>query len=317
MHIQSSDVKIIERAAVLIRDGGLVAMPTETVYGLAADATNNEAVAAIFAAKGRPSFNPLIIHVSDLAMARDYVEVNEIAEKLAAAFWPGPLTLVLPRKRHSTISLLASAGGDTLGVRVPAHPIARALITAADRPLAAPSANRSGKVSPTTAQHVREEFGDAVRVIDGGACTVGIESTVLDLTSSTPLLLRPGGVSQKEIERILGVRISTLALQQGVLKSPGLLESHYAPSLPVRLNVINPTKDEALLAFGPNVPAGAMRVINLSKTGDDREAAARLFAALREVDSSDYSAIAVMPIPDSGLGAAINDRLRRAAAERP
>jgi L-threonylcarbamoyladenylate synthase len=318
MNIETATTKIIERGAELIRQGQLVAFPTETVYGLGADATNDAAVAEIFAAKGRPSFNPLIIHVNGIAMAKEYVQWNALAEKLAMAFWPGPLTLVLPRIANSRISLLASAGGDTLGVRMPQHDVALALIAASGKPVAAPSANRSGRVSPTTAKHVGEEFGSDLKLIlDGGACKVGVESTVLDVTGDEPVLLRPGGVAREAIESMLGRAIATLQEKQAVLKSPGMLDSHYAPSLPVRLNITAPLASEALIAFGDEVPKGAKRVINLSDSGNDKQAAARLFSVLRELDSPDYSAIAVMPIPDAGLGAAINDRLRRAAAERP
>lgn len=317
MHIQPVTRINIDRAAELIKSGQLVAFATETVYGIGADATNGVAVAEIFCLKGRPAFNPLIAHVDGVAMAQREVVWNAVAEKLAAAFWPGPLTLVLQRSKNSRVSLLASAGGDTLGVRCPAHDAARALITAAGVPLAAPSANKSGRVSPTTAQHVREEFGDEVKMIlDGGACSVGVESTVLDLSGDVPVMLRPGGVTREAIEALLGMKISTSQVRQAVLKSPGMLESHYAPKLTVRLNVMQPQAGEALLAFGANVPAGATCVLNLSESGDVCEAAANLFAMLRELDSPEYSAIAVMPVPDSGLGVAINDRLKRAAAER-
>lgn len=306
----------IKGAATLIISGHLVSFPTETVYGLGADATNDKAVAEIFAIKGRPQFNPLIVHVNSVDMAKQEVEWSPIAEKLAEAFWPGPLTLVLPRKADSRISLLASAGGDTLAVRMPAHDIALALIAASEKPLAAPSANKSGRVSPTTARHVRDEFGDALPVLDGGACNVGVESTVLDLTSATPLLLRPGGVTREALETILGAPLATVQEKAATLKSPGMLESHYAPTLPVRLNVTKPLATEALLSFGSTIPAGAKKVLSLSESGDDKEAAAKLFSALRELDSQEFTAIAVMPIPESGLGSAINDRLRRAAADR-
>lgn len=314
--MQSANAINIESAATLLKNGHLVSFPTETVYGLGADATNDKAVAEIFAIKGRPEFNPLIVHVDSLAMAKQEVEWSPTADILAKAFWPGPLTLVLPRKANSSISLLASAGGDTLGVRMPAHDIALTLITAAAKPLAAPSSNRSGRVSPTTAQHVKDEFGDALPVLDGGACIVGVESTVLDLTSDAPLLLRHGGVPKEALEAILGVSIATLQEKAATLKSPGMLESHYAPSLPVRLNVTKPFATEALLSFGSNVPKGAKKVVSLSDSGDDKEAAAKLFAALRALDSQEFTAIAVMPIPETGLGSAINDRLRRAAADR-
>jgi L-threonylcarbamoyladenylate synthase len=318
MNIQPATPTIIAHAASLLKRGGVVAFPTETVYGLAADATNDKAVAEIFSLKGRPEFNPLIVHVNNVAMAEREVVWNAQAEALAKAFWPGALTLVLPRKKDSRISLLVSAGGDTLGVRMPAHEVARALIDAAATPLAAPSANRSGRVSPTTAQHVRDEFQNEIElIIDGGACVVGVESTVIDVSGDTPVLLRHGGITQEAIEALLGKPLATMQEKQAMLKSPGMLESHYAPSLPVRLNVTAPLASEALLAFGTTVPAGAMHTLNLSESGNDKEAAAKLFAALRELDTDEYSAIAVMPIPEAGLGAAINDRLQRAAAHRP
>lgn len=306
----------IESAANLLRNGKLVSFPTETVYGLGADATNDTAVAEIFAIKGRPQFNPLIVHVDSVAMAQSEVEWTATADALAKAFWPGPLTLVLKRKKDSRISLLASAGGDTLGVRMPAHPIALTLIKSVTKPLAAPSANKSGRVSPTTAQHVKEEFGNILYVLDGGPCQVGVESTVLDLSSATPLLLRPGGVPKEALEALLGSSIAILQEKAATLKSPGMLESHYAPSLPVRLNVSSVLPTEALLSFGSKIPIGAKKVISLSESGNDKEAAAKLFAALRALDSKEFTAIAVMPIPETGLGIAINDRLRRAAADR-
>jgi L-threonylcarbamoyladenylate synthase len=314
MNIESISKSSLHKAAQLLRLGKLVAFPTETVYGLGADATNNRAVAEIFAVKSRPQFNPLIVHVESVAMAQGQVTWNSMAEKLAHAFWPGPLTLVLPRKHDSVVSLLASAGGDTLGLRMPANQDARALIQAAGVPLAAPSANRSGRVSPTRAHHVKEELGkDIPLILDGGACEVGIESTVVDISGKVPILLRPGSVTREQIEAILGQKLMTQGEQTGALKSPGLLLSHYAPSLPVRLNVTAPRLNEALLAFGPHVPGGAKTIINLSEAGDLKEAAAHLFAGLRTLDIPGFTAIAVMPIPEEGLGIAINDRLTRAA----
>lgn len=314
MNILSVNSATIKKAAGILQSGGLVAFPTETVYGLGGDATNDLAVAAIFSAKGRPQFNPLIVHVSNIAMAQQFVIWNGWAEKLAAQFCPGPLTFILPRLPGSKISLLASAGGDTIGIRIPAHPVARQLLVEANLPIAAPSANRSGRVSPTAAQHVYEELGDVVpMILDGGGCNVGIESTVIDLSGDEIILLRPGIITREQIEECLGIKISTLDDVSGVLKSPGLLASHYAPSLPVRLNVVKPNSDEAYLAFGPDVPAGAKKVLNLSPVANLKEAAARLFSGLRELDNmQEYSAIAVMPIPDTGIGIAINDRLRRA-----
>jgi L-threonylcarbamoyladenylate synthase len=308
----------IDEAARLIREGELVAFPTETVYGLGGDATNERAVAKIFEAKGRPQFNPLISHVLDAGEARRLVQWNDVADKLAARFWPGPLTLVLPRAKNSPIALLATAGLDTAAIRAPAHPMAQALIRAAGRPIAAPSANRSGAVSPTRAEHVAESLGDRVKLIlDGGPCEVGLESTVLDLTTATPTLLRPGGATRETIEAVVGPVALSDAIPSGdaARKSPGQLDSHYAPVRPVRLNATSVTGDEALLAFGPRPPAGARQLLNLSPEGNLTEAAANLFAHLRALDQPANTRIAVMPIPQTGLGLAINDRLRRAAAD--
>jgi L-threonylcarbamoyladenylate synthase len=308
----------IAEAARLILEGGLVAFPTETVYGLGGDATNERAVAAIFEAKGRPQFNPLISHVLDAGEAKRLVRWSDTAEKLAARFWPGPLTLVLPRAKESPIALLATAGLDTVAVRAPAHPLAQALIRAVGRPLAAPSANRSGAVSPTRAEHVAESLGDRVKMIlDGGPCAVGLESTVLDLTTAPPTLLRPGGATREAIEAVIGPIALSDAIPSGdsARKSPGQLESHYAPARPVRLNASTVAADEGLLAFGPDVPSGAMLTLNLSPGGELAEAAANLFAMLRALDRPGIGRIAVMPIPETGLGLAINDRLRRAAAD--
>lgn len=302
----------IARAAEILRRGGLVAFPTETVYGLGGDATDDRAVAAIFEAKGRPRFNPLIVHVPDDAAAFAMGVATGLARKLAAALWPGPLTLVMQRAPGCRVSLLASAGLDSLAVRVPRHPIAQALLRAAGRPLAAPSANQSGKVSPTTAQHVAESLGNRVELIlDGGACPVGIESTVVDVSGPAPVLLRHGGVTQEDIEAVIGKLAP--AAPSATPRSPGQLESHYAPSLPLRLDIGDVKPDEALLAFGPEFPRGAGTTANLSPSGNLVEAAANLFAMLRRLDESGCRAIAVTPIPDSGLGRAINDRLRRAA----
>jgi L-threonylcarbamoyladenylate synthase len=308
----------VAEAARLLRDGQLVAFPTETVYGLGGDATNDRAVAAIFAAKGRPRFNPLISHVLGSNEARRFVQWNETAEKLAARFWPGPLTLVLPRSAGSPISLLATAGLDAVAIRAPAHPVAQALIRAADRPIAGPSANRSGAVSPTRAEHVAESLGDRVPLIlDGGPCLVGVESTVLDLTTAPPTLLRPGGATREAIEAVIGPVALSDAVPSGeaARKSPGQLSSHYAPARPVRLNATSVGADEGLLAFGSTVPQGAMLTYNLSPSGDLAEAAANLFAQMRALDRPGIGCIAVMPIPETGLGLAINDRLRRAAAD--
>ena len=305
---------VIEQAAALIRAGRLVAFPTETVYGLGADATNDRAVAAIFAAKGRPAFNPLIAHVLDAAEARRHVVWNDTAQRLAEKFWPGPLTLVLPRVADCRLSLLASAGLDTAAVRAPSHPIARALIAASGVPVAAPSANRSGAISPTRPEHVVESLGSAVDlVIDGGPCDVGLESTVLDLTPPRPILLRHGGTTRESIEAVIGAVAEGPAIGvAGTLRSPGQLESHYAPRAAVRLNATAAEPGETLLGFGR-----ISGVLNLSPRGDLVEAAANLFAMLRRLDTSGTARIAVAAIPEQGLGRAINDRLRRAAAPRP
>jgi L-threonylcarbamoyladenylate synthase len=315
----------IARAADLLGHGELVAFGTETVYGLGADATDGRAVAAGFAAKGRPHFNPLICHYPDAAAAFGDVECPPMAQALADAFWPGPLTLVLPRRRACPVSLLAGAGLDSLATRVPAHPAALALLQAVGRPVAAPSANRSGQVSPTTAAHVLSGLdGRIAAVLDSGPCLVGVESTVLDLTGDAAFLLRPGGVTREAIETVIGPvrRGITPAAAEATrtLRSPGLLVSHYAPVLPVRLNATSVAADEALLAFGPALP-GAATMVQLSALADLAEAAAGLFAGLRELDERGsrlrVSGIAVMPVPAHGLGLAINDRLQRAAAPRP
>jgi L-threonylcarbamoyladenylate synthase len=302
-------------AARILRAGGLVAFPTETVYGLGADATEDRAVAAIFEAKGRPRFNPLIVHFPDLDAAAGEVVFDARARMLAQTFWPGPLSLVLTRAPDCRVSPLCSAGLQTLAVRVPDHGVGQALLRAAEGPLAAPSANLAGALSPTTAAHVARSLGDRVPLIlDGGPCPVGLESTVLDLSGADPVLLRPGGVTLDQLEPVVGTVLG--ADEAAGIKSPGMLMSHYAPALPLRLGVTSVGPDEALLAFGPAPLDGAARRINLSRTGDVTEAAANLFAALAELDRPGLAAIAVMPIPDRDLGVAINDRLRRAAAPR-
>jgi L-threonylcarbamoyladenylate synthase len=314
----------IARAAALLRAGELVAFGTETVYGLGADARQGRAVAAIFSAKGRPHFNPLICHYPDAAAAFAHVVPTPEAEALAAAFWPGPLTMVLPRRVTCPVDLLAGAGLETLAVRVPAHPAAQALLRAFDGPVAAPSANRSGQVSPTTAAHVLQGLGGRIAaVVDSGPCAVGVESTVLDLTGARPFVLRPGGVAAEAIAAVVGpVGLGITpgqAERSRTLRSPGLLVSHYAPALPVRLDAAGAGADEALLAFGP-APAGAGAVWQLSPGGDLAEAASRLFAGLRWLDAEGerlaLRGIAAMSVPRKGLGAAINDRLERAAAPR-
>jgi L-threonylcarbamoyladenylate synthase len=307
----------IEEAARLLRGGALVAFPTETVYGLGGDATSERAVAAIFAAKGRPRFNPLISHLAASEQAAEFAELDERAREVAVRFWPGPLTLVLPRRRDCAIALLASAGLDTVAMRVPAHTLANALLNAVGRPIAAPSANRSGRVSSTTASHVREELGDRIAaIIDGGPCAIGLESTVLDLSAARPTLLRPGGIAVETLESAIGPIDRAQPGAADAPRSPGMLESHYAPALPLRLDAASALPGEALLAFGADAPSGFAEIRWLSRSGDLVEAAANLFAALRALDRPAFSGIAVMPIPEHGLGVAINDRLRRAAAPR-
>jgi len=315
----AADKPGITRASALLRAGELVAFGTETVYGLGADATSARAVAAVFAAKERPRFNPLICHYPDKEAAFVDVVPNKVSRRLAASLWPGPLTLVLPRRPQSRVALLTAAGLDSLAVRVPSHPAASALLRAVARPVAAPSANRSGTVSPTTAQHVLDDLADRIAaVLDSGPCPVGIESTVLDLTGHDPVLLRPGGTTLEAIEAEIGPIVQR-ASSNGVLRSPGMMASHYAPSLPLRLNAVSVSIDEALLAFGTPLP-GAGATFNLSPGGDPIEAAARLFVGLHVLDAAGPAhgckRIAVMPVPSVGLGHAINDRLRRAAAPR-
>ncbi|HEY3948421.1 L-threonylcarbamoyladenylate synthase [Phenylobacterium sp.] len=296
----------IEEAAAALRAGGLVILPTETVYGLAADAGDARAVARVYEAKGRPSFNPLIAHVADLATARRVARFDGRAEALAAAFWPGPLTLVLPAADTAAVCDLARAGLDTVAVRSPGHPVAQALLGSFGGPLVAPSANRSGRPSPTTlADAVAETGAAAAAALDGGACRIGLESTVVALLDR-PRLLRPGAVTRAEIEALVGPLAEAEA---DARRSPGRLARHYAPDLPVRLNATEPRDGEVWLGFGPGFP----QPLNLSPAGDLAEAAANLFSFLRAADASGARAIAVAPIPDTGLGEAINDRLRRAA----
>ena len=313
--ISSADPPAIARAAALLRAGRLVAFPTETVYGLGGDATDDRAVAEIFAAKGRPRFNPLIVHVPGLAEAAALAVFDARARHVARRFWPGPLSLVLRRRPDSGVSLLASAGLDTVAIRAPADPVAQALLDATGRPVAAPSANRSGRVSPTEAAHVAAELGAAVALIlDGGRCAVGLESTVLDLSGEAPVLLRPGAVTLEDLTALLG----PIAMPgPGAPRSPGMLASHYAPRLPLRLDAVDARPGEALLAFGADPPPGFAETLWLSRTGDLAEAAANLFAMLRRLDRPAFSGIAVTPIPERGLGRAISDRLRRAATRRP
>lgn len=288
----------------------MVAFPTETVYGLGADATSDPAVARVFAAKGRPRFDPLIVHVKNSSMAAVDTEFNDKAAVLASAFWPGPLTLVLKRKAGSRISQLVSGGLETLAVRAPNHPIAQELIDMAGCPIAAPSANPFGRISPTLARHVVDALGSNIdMIIDGGACPVGIESTVVDVTGAFPAILRPGGISAEALEAIVGPFATPT--KTSALHSPGTLQRHYSPVRSLRLNAHAALPGETLIGFGPDAPADSL---NLSPNGDLTEAAANLFAFLHAADRHDGDGIAVMPIPEAGLGRAINDRLRRAAA---
>jgi L-threonylcarbamoyladenylate synthase len=308
-------------AARALGEGGLVAFPTETVYGLGADAANPAAIARLYQAKGRPSFNPLIATVFDLKAAQRIGRFNAPALRLAEAFWPGPLTLVLPKTRDCPVADLATAGLDTVAIRVPAHKVARQILRAFDRPVVAPSANLSGHVSPTTALHVQSDLeGRIDLIIDGGPVEVGVESTIVGCLE-TPQLLRPGGVPREQIERVLGDALKQPDADNdgGRPLAPGMLASHYAPRSHVRLNAGKVEAGEALLAFGPKMPPGtdnAAAVMNLSACGDVAEAAANLFGYLRALDARRPRAIAVMPIPQEGLGEAINDRLRRAAIGR-
>lgn len=300
----------LSRAAAILRAGGLVAFPTETVYGLGGDARNSLAVAGIFEAKGRPRFNPLIVHVADLAQAESFALFDDRARQIAAAFWPGPLTLVLPLRPDTGLSPLVTAELDSVALRVPAHPVARALLRAFGGPLAAPSANPSGKVSPTRAAHVAQGLaGRIAAIVDGGACAVGVESTILGLDGPAKLL-RPGGIAMEEIEALIGP--VALHGKGDRLNAPGQLSSHYAPAAPLRLNA-TPVAGEVHIGFGPG-PA----TLNLSAKGNLAEAAANLFHMLREADrlAGAMGRISAAPIPETGLGRAINDRLRRAAAPR-
>ena len=314
MHLQPATAETIAAATRILRGGGLVSFPTETVYGLGADATQGQAVARIFAAKGRPSFNPLIVHVADQTWVAALAHCDARFDKLTQAFWPGPLTLVLRRRDDCPASDLVSAGLDSIAVRMPDHPVAQALLRGVERPLAAPSANASGSISPTLAAHVRDSLGQKVDlIIDGGACRVGLESTVLDLTKSTAAILRPGTITAAQIAAVIGP-VDVITGDQAAPTSPGQLASHYAPGLPMRLNAAEARPGEAWLGFG--TCAGA--ALNLSARADMVEAAANLFAMMRALDdSARYKAIAVAPIPDVGIGLAINDRLKRAAAPRP
>jgi L-threonylcarbamoyladenylate synthase len=315
--VLKADPASIATAAAALRQGGLVAFPTETVYGLGADACHGEAIARLYAAKGRPAFNPLIAHVADVAAARQLAVLDPEAEKLAAAFWPGPLTLVLPKRPDCPVADLALAGLDSIAIRVPSHPAARALLAAFGGPVVAPSANRSGHVSPTCAAHVLADLrGRIDLILDDGDCDVGVESTIVSLLGE-PTLLRPGGLPREEIERLLGHALAAPSVEDAddAPLAPGMLASHYAPKAKVRLDAEAPRAGEALLAFGP-APSFAGTTLNLSRRGDLIEAAANLFSHLRALDASGATAIAVMPVPHEGLGDAINDRLARAAAPK-
>ncbi|MGB1547552.1 MAG: L-threonylcarbamoyladenylate synthase [Alphaproteobacteria bacterium] len=313
--IKPATTAALKIAGKRLREGDLVAFPTETVYGLGADATNEEAISRIYTIKLRPSFNPLIIHLYDLAAAEKVAHFDERARKLAKRFWPGPLTLVLKRRGDAKVTPMASAGLPTVAVRVPANDVAHTLLKAAGRPIAAPSANRSGHVSPTTAAHVAASLGMAVDLIlDGGACTIGLESTVLDLSGERAVLLRPGAVTIEMLQETIGEVEPANPADAKQPRSPGMMDRHYAPSIPVRLNAIAAEPGEALLSFGAHAITGFAAERNLSEKSNLREAAANLYRYLRELDWSGFRAIAVMPIPEEGLGLAINDRLRRAAA---
>jgi L-threonylcarbamoyladenylate synthase len=307
--IDKNDIAIAARA---LKAGQLVAFPTETVYGLGADATLDHAVAAIYAAKGRPSFNPLISHVADINAAFALGQFSEPAQKLAKAFWPGPLTIVVERSAHCPVSLLASSGLSSIAIRVPDHPIALELLRKVDRPVVAPSANISGRMSPTSAAHVKAQLGDRIAMaLDGGDCRVGLESTIVSFLDDEPKVLRSGGISREKLFEVLGFEIS-LSIGQAVLHAPGQLESHYAPNATLRLNADYPYTDEIFIGFG----AIQFGPHTFSGSGDLTEAAANLFRLLHKIDADAPAKIAVAPIPNHGLGEAINDRLRRAAAPR-
>jgi L-threonylcarbamoyladenylate synthase len=316
----AADEAGLARAAAILRGGGLVSFPTETVYGLGADATNAAAVASIYTAKERPSFNPLIAHVSSVESAQIQGFFDEAARRLARAFWPGPLTLVVPAAPTCTVSDLARAGLDSVALRVPAHPLAHALLERAGRPVAAPSANRSGRVSPTEADHVLGDLDGRIdAVLDGGPAAVGIESTIVACLGGAPRLLRPGGVPREAIEALIRQGLETAPEGGSSPLAPGMLASHYAPRARVRLNAVAVEPGEAALLFGPEAlrnAENARACLNLSPSGSLREAAAHLFSYLRQLDASGAQTIAVSPVPDTGLGEAINDRLKRAAAKR-
>jgi len=311
------DKNTINHASHILLQGGLVAFPTETVYGLGADARNDQAVAKIFALKGRPQFNPLIVHISTMQAAQKICHFDDRSKMIAEAFWPGPLSIVLKQQEGSDLSLLVSAGLDSIALRIPGSPLARELITRANCPIAAPSANKSGRVSPTTAKHVIDSLtgqkeNDIELILDGGPCEVGLESTVIDLTQKKPQLLRPGAITYEALSSIIGdVALSTSYNTSP--KSPGMLTKHYAPRIPLRINALTANTNEALLGFGDTVKNPTL---NLSDSSNLTEAATNLFSMLRQLDNEKYSGIAVTPIPERQLGRAINDRLRRAAQGR-
>jgi L-threonylcarbamoyladenylate synthase len=327
--VMAAGTEAVDAAVRCLAEGKLVALPTETVYGLAADATSGWAVARLYAAKGRPAFNPLIAHVNDVAAARRLARLDPAAERLAAAFWPGPLTLVMPLDRGCGVSDLATAGLDTIAVRVPDHPVAQRILAGFAKPIVAPSANRSGHLSPTIAAHVLADLGGRIDlIVDGGPTAVGVESTIVACLGDRPMLLRPGGLPRATIERALGAPLAPFPAPAASLQAsdseaplaPGLLASHYAPNAMLRLDADEVRAGEALLAFGPDLPRGgdqAAARLNLSVRADPVEAAANLFSHLRTLDRSGAATIAVMPVPREGLGEAINDRLARAAAPRP
>jgi L-threonylcarbamoyladenylate synthase len=320
--VSRADAAAVGDAVHRLAAGGLVAFPTETVYGLGADATNGQAIARLYEAKGRPAFNPLIAHVTDLAAAKGLARFDAAAARLAAAFWPGPLTLVLPKAAGCPVAELATAGLDSIAVRVPRHAVAQKILAAFKRPIVAPSANRSGHVSPTTATHVLADLrGRIDLIVDGGATTVGLESTIVGCLDA-PILLRPGGLPREDLERVLGRPLADppgrTAVDDAPL-APGMLTSHYAPRTPLRLEADRVERREVLLAFGSKLIAGAenaVTTLNLSERGDLIEAASNLFSYLRTLDAAGAKAIAAMPVPHEGLGEAINDRLARAAAPR-
>lgn len=307
--------KTFKLAAKKLSAGDILSFPTETVYGLGADATNNSAVSKVFAAKNRPSYNPLIVHVSDMHKAQQYVSMNKLAQKLAINFWPGPLTMVLPLKKNNGLSDLINAGLKTVAMRVPNHRSAIELLRIFNGPIAAPSANKSGKISPTTAAHVDSDFFNELdMIIDDGSCEKGLESTIVKIDKNDIIILRPGSITQEDIEKVAGQNVKMNELCSDHPIAPGQLKSHYAPNAIIRLNAIKPEPGEAYLAFGYNVETS--NSLNLSPSRDLLEAASNLFSMMRALDRLNMETIAVAQIPNSGLGVAINDRLERAAATR-